>query len=400
MKRSIVICLLAVSAIAWTGCTEYTQDVGCVKDKTECDIDNNVCYICVDGKYWEKKVCEYGIKMENNEFIGCHENPNSNSCKYGFENGKCICNNLCINKEECNPDGSCLCSDECAYGCNPDGSCKETITCAEGLKADDKTGKCECYENCPNNCNPDGSCLCSDECAYGCNPDGSCKETITCAEELKINDSTGKCECHTSCPNDCNLDGSCHCSNKCINKCNPDGSCINLENCLFGNDEDTGACKCKVTCPDNCNPDGSCPIVDSNDNHLKDEFEPNSEIVGKSCRKDEDCSALDNGFCDSFMGYKCSVRCMEDKQCVEGFVCRNDGDGRCASEYFTTVWSSDLRKRLYDDSSNKIKMIIPFEKLESVNRSRNCSCYAWLISPTASEIALPRLVLLLCRIGK
>jgi len=54
------------------------------------------------------------------------------------------------------------------------------------------------------------------------------------------------------------------------------------------------------------------------------------------------------------------------------------------------------------DTKDIVEMIVIILviKLESVNRLRDCCCYAWLISLTASEIVLSLLVLFYCRIEK
>ncbi len=64
---------------------------------------------------------------------------------------------------------------------------------------------------------------------------------------------------------------------------------------------------------------------------------------GNDCRKHSDCDSYPNandGFCDSFIGYKCSTKCTSNDQCMPDenyhFVCR--GDGRCAPDTFETVW--------------------------------------------------------------
>lgn len=68
---------------------------------------------------------------------------------------------------------------------------------------------------------------------------------------------------------------------------------------------------------------------------------------GKECRKYSDCdssSLKGDGFCDSFIGYKCATKCTSDEQCTKDinggdyrYVCRPDG--RCAPDKFISVWS-------------------------------------------------------------
>jgi surface protein len=79
-------------------------------------------------------------------------------------------------------------------------------------------------------------------------------------------------------------------------------------------------------------------LSDLNHNHMIDHFETASN-QGNACKKYSDCdtaAGAGDGFCDSFIGYKCSTKCTENYQCMEGFVCRSDG--RCAPEAFETVW--------------------------------------------------------------
>lgn len=74
------------------------------------------------------------------------------------------------------------------------------------------------------------------------------------------------------------------------------------------------------------------------------DFYETSTHQGKSCRVHSDCDTnvgQNDGFCDSFIGYKCSTKCTTDSQCMPSdssftYVCRNDG--RCAPNTFETVW--------------------------------------------------------------
>ena len=76
-------------------------------------------------------------------------------------------------------------------------------------------------------------------------------------------------------------------------------------------------------------------IIDIDGNYMKDIYDTAPDH-GKSCisNHDKGCST---GFCDSFMGYKCSTKCTDDSQCVSSdYFCRNDG--RCAPKVFESVW--------------------------------------------------------------
>ncbi len=77
---------------------------------------------------------------------------------------------------------------------------------------------------------------------------------------------------------------------------------------------------------------------DTNYNYMLDSFEDGPK-KGQSCSKYADCDTTadeGDGFCDSFIGYKCSTKCTSDDQCVEGYGCRSDG--RCAPKVFESVW--------------------------------------------------------------
>ena len=67
-------------------------------------------------------------------------------------------------------------------------------------------------------------------------------------------------------------------------------------------------------------------------------------------------------FCDSFIGYKCSTKCSNDTQCLDGFSCRSDG--RCAPDSFTTIWASSLREHT---------LIIGTDS----NKCNACICWDW-----------------------
>ena len=75
------------------------------------------------------------------------------------------------------------------------------------------------------------------------------------------------------------------------------------------------------------------PLVDENHNYMIDELEDFEKAV--ECKKDNDCGS---GFCDSFIGYRCSKRCKSDDECISNkYLCRSDG--RCAPRAFETVWN-------------------------------------------------------------
>ena len=76
--------------------------------------------------------------------------------------------------------------------------------------------------------------------------------------------------------------------------------------------------------------------TDNNNNHMIDRYET-AKDQGVDCAEKHHAGCID-GFCDSFIGYKCSTRCTSDEQCVSGeFFCRDDG--RCAPKAFVSVWN-------------------------------------------------------------
>ncbi len=268
MKRSIILCLLATSAVM-AACMEHTQNVGCESEVTECVEDELTCYTCVDGKYWKKEVCQYGFNENYNE---C--NSALSDCRFGrLENGKCKCNNHCAS--DCNEDGTC----KCLMGWKDDGSCKEALNCKNDYDKNNQhnsDGSCKCHKNCQDDCNPDGSCICSNECAYGCNADGSCKHP-DCVKSDMLNEKTGVCECDT---------------NYCKYGCNEKGACIDIDGCKYGTNAD-GSCACNDSCKQDCNLDGSC-ICTGCLNGCKDD---GSCVCSESCGS---TGCLKNGVCKSY----------------------------------------------------------------------------------------------------
>ena len=76
-------------------------------------------------------------------------------------------------------------------------------------------------------------------------------------------------------------------------------------------------------------------IIDIDGNYMKDIYDTAPDH-GKSCISEHD-KGCSTGFCDSFMGYKCSTKCTDDSQCVSSdYFCRDDG--RCAPKVFESVW--------------------------------------------------------------
>ncbi len=123
--------------------------------------------------------------------------------------------------------------------------------------------------------------------------------------------------CPSECPNSCDQNGQCI-ESTCDPKCGEDQECVD------------GECQPKQDNPD-----------DKNHNYMLDTFETASK-QGEECRKYSDCDSepgKDDGFCDSFIDFKCSTRCTNDDQCISShYFCR--GDGRCAPKAFVTVWKT------------------------------------------------------------
>ena len=86
---------------------------------------------------------------------------------------------------------------------------------------------------------------------------------------------------------------------------------------------------------DNANDDLACEatVVDRNGNHMIDVYETAID-QGSACRYYSDCS----NFCDSILDFKCSTKCTNSAQCMDGYFCRSDG--RCATKTFETVWQT------------------------------------------------------------
>ncbi|MBQ9242801.1 MAG: BspA family leucine-rich repeat surface protein [Proteobacteria bacterium] len=372
MKKTLCFGLSAMIAVLISSCGEYHVDYECEVGDSRCEDD--VIYKCVQAKdgsttYWEKSKCD-GV-CKNNKCEECDINK-PNWCEVNGD-GKSMaytCNKICKNNEE-----SCSEDDKIVR--------KETFLCVNN-KCDLDKKKCDC-SNCVNECEADGSCKKVDGCDLhdergacvcknGTTDKGACKNI--CIDKNGFDETDGSCACN-GCKNGCNPDGSCVCPGNCVNGCDRDGSCVcKPGKCLNGCDEN-GACTCPDDCKAGCFENGLCRVIgscleendcnqyaycegnqcycdktqhmcmlnDQNGNHMYDYLEEG--VDNKDCWKNEDCTgAVSTGekFCDNAMGYKCSIKCNKDDQCVDGFICRNS-DGRCVSEYFTTVWDKSIRSK-------------------------------------------------------
>ena len=143
--------------------------------------------------------------------------------------------------------------------------------------------------------------------------------------------------------------------------------------------------------------DGQCVEVsvecdDDDDCGYEERCSEDGRCVINSCTDDTDCP--DNYFCRVYGNYRiCQFdTCYVNSDCNEGYICRNGicekkfrcenngqcngglvcrTDGQCASEFFTTVWSTELREKLY-------KQQIPMKILTT---NEDCShlkiCWDW-----------------------
>lgn len=311
---------------------------------------------------WKKTDDECGQDCEINGRCTTHCSVCINGCN---KNGECVCPNEC--PDNCNADGTCRCLEtcmngcnengecrcpQCAYGCNADGLCN-CPECASGVQCDTTNGTCVCPGKCANGCNVDGSCKCQG-CVNGCNEDGSCI-CPTCVNDSKCDTTSGKCECSDKCIYGCDSNGACICP-KCVSEavCKSETGACSCPDACGGECDPTGACmnRCDgIDCPSGAYcASGVCKPIDGNANYMIDIYEY-SPKQGMDCRTHSDCDArpgAGDGFCDSFIGYKCSTRCTSDKQCVQSeqkhYICRKDG--RCAPDAFVTKWHVDESKTL------------------------------------------------------
>ena len=381
------------------------------------------CYECDLNNGEKLKKCENSIMYK------CDVPPNASDSnkKYGVWIKQEVCVNQC---ESDSYNSKCKCQDNCVNGCNVDGTCTPVekcskaditgacISCKHGVITEgDDIGKC-IYPECvitgeeghldDGECKLVSGCTGHDEtgacvCKNGTDPDGKC--TNVCVEEQLFVQETGECKCSESCTGDCYYTGACITSTSCIKNedCNEYSYCAG----------------------DQCRCDGSyCNPIDKNHNNMRDEYEvdrftsvgvklnkelklnidcyskPDGTLVGNRANQDKYCAEtlrenikaasssladansyiqqlnIDENnnqvFCDSFIDYKCSIKCTKDEQCVDGFICRKeseDGDGRCAADSFTTVWDSNLRQHTLElnSSSNSCNVYVCWDWSEGGN---------------------------------
>ena len=192
---------------------------------------------------------------------------------------------------------------------------------------DEKGEKCDkyCYDKNSKDVNDyefDGSCKKIPGCSEGWEENGSCKCPLTCVAGCYDNTST------------CRKPGTC--GEYAANNGTQFVNCNSYEYCQTD--------KCF------CNPDHACVIKDANHNNMIDQNDIDPEVLAWN---EQDCAHTSTicektfgstSFCDSFIDYKCSKRCTDSSQCLDGFICRSDG--RCAADSFTTVWDNSRDNRL------------------------------------------------------
>ncbi|MBO4350508.1 MAG: hypothetical protein J6A01_06150, partial [Proteobacteria bacterium] len=387
-------------------------DFGCFKDANnngkcyECDPNDrekkNKCDYSKETKTSSIFECNAIPGSESNKGIWELKQACLNGCTGNIGSSiyesTCKCVADCVNG--CNDDGSCKTVDKCTKhditgscascknGVNPndgtciypdcvlgeegkldDGECNAVIGCKD---SHDETGACICAEDVNHVLDGEliGTCECSDNCVAECNADGTCKlrsdcnsvdsntGACICAEGINNiisnDENNGKCECHDTCKGNCNPDGSCKCENcatTCIfpssvcqtaRACVTDTDCFNYDYCK------TAPCFCSNVDNQNGWEKNKCYLKDSNHNNMDDRYEDlalNRQDCSTNPNKSMVCT---DGFCDSFIGYKCSTKCTDVTAsnnvpvCLDGFTCR-ETDGRCAADSFTTVWSSEIR---------------------------------------------------------
>ena len=363
------------------------------------------------------------LDSKGNELIGL--DGACLDCKSGIitdgdEKGKCERLEGC--KLGWAPDGSCIQAASCLLGYQDDGTCKG---CANGVGSDGqciKSQNCKIQDrwNDDGSCINKLGCVISKMTEDGgltfWDDKGDCLHA-NCIQAVEPNDN-GTCPCNNAeaCFDDGALidERTMNCSfNEVIDKnsaykdnYNPSEQCRIYEACA------DGQCYCELNhefyvngeyyCTDaaNC---GRCKRIDSNGNHMYDWFENKALIADYNREKPTECwwssdwentetrpadckNALSPNFCnttanrnaictklaetdesfegevfcDSFIDYHCGTKCTSDEQCMEGFICRQT-DGRCSADSFTTVWSSDLREKIYKNLSNNELTLLMFQ---------------------------------------
>ena len=189
----------------------------------------------------------------------------------------------------------------------------------------DSTAACQCNPGYHTAENDPVSCVKDDE-ADPC--DGvTCSEHGTCSPDAEGN---AVCMCDTGYHTDDSNPLSC------VEDVDPcDGvTCSDHGTCTLDT-EGAALCVCDTGYVNASATECEVEIIDIDGNYMKDIYDTAPDH-GKSCISEHD-KGCSTGFCDSFMGYKCSTKCTDDSQCVSSdYFCRNDG--RCAPKVFESVW--------------------------------------------------------------
>ena len=189
----------------------------------------------------------------------------------------------------------------------------------------DSTAACQCNLGYHTAENDPVSCVKDDE-ADPC--DGvTCSEHGTCTPDAEGN---AVCMCDTGYHTDDSNPLSC------IEDVDPcDGvTCSDHGTCTLDT-EGAALCVCDTGYVNASATECEVEIIDIDGNYMKDIYDTAPDH-GKSCISEHD-KGCSTGFCDSFMGYKCSTKCTDDSQCVSSdYFCRDDG--RCAPKVFESVW--------------------------------------------------------------
>ena len=245
---------------------------------------------------------------------------------------------------DCGGNGICFITvdNTAACQCNPGYHTAENdpVSCVKDDEADPCDGV-TCSEH--GTCTPDaeGNAVCM--CDTGYHTDDS--NPLSCIEDVDPCDGV-TCSEHGTCTPDAKGNAVCMCDTgyhtddsnplSCIADIDPcDGvTCSDHGTCTLDT-EGAALCVCDTGYVNASATECEVEIIDIDGNYMKDIYDTAPDH-GKSCISEHD-KGCSTGFCDSFMGYKCSTKCTDDSQCVSSdYFCRNDG--RCAPKVFESVW--------------------------------------------------------------
>ncbi|MBQ9818540.1 MAG: DUF285 domain-containing protein [Proteobacteria bacterium] len=294
-----------------------------------CDSDNHVTVVNDEDQIVGSQTCTYECKEPP-----CCEAGKCKTCEEDYGTKK-FCNDG--NLSYCK-DGQ-LVTDNCEFGCF------ENTTVAAHCN------KCQPLLSV---CSTKAESLNQKQYAVACEPRYKGSDTHPIL--------TGYAPKETYCKDGCE-DG--YCKEFCVTQMGAPGECVSQDvlkicvsneykykTCEFGCNTKTGLCrvcyegaiqcssdgtkvqKCEnnkwvdqETCTNSCQ-SGFCLNDDKTINGMKADVAPDFSKA-KDCIKNSECASGE--FCDSFLG-KCSIRCTDDNQCIDGYKCRPDG--RCASDTF------------------------------------------------------------------